>query len=467
MLRDYQKRAVEFHLLKKSSYSAVDMGLGKTLIALEWAERVLLLDKTVTSILVIAPLYPALETWPAEIKKWKPHLDFTVLHGKQKGDNLSKDCPIKIINFEGLKWLLSAAGENYYKAKKLPFQAVIVDEASKVKNHSTGRFKILKVLFSLLTPWRLLMSGTPAPNSMLDLWSQFYLLDEGHRLEKNITRYRSKYFFQDGSRFNWVLRPETDKKIIYDKIADITFRLDSVDYLELPPITYNAIKLDLDKPLKAMYKKLETEFFLSLENGEEVEAPNSLSLSMKLRQFLQGAIYGVTKEDEKTLVDIHRGKIIALKDFLDSTDANVLCAIQFKFELDLILEEFPGTPFITGKTPQGTAKEHFKNWNEGRIPLLVCHPNSVSHGLNIQHGSNVILWLGLTWSYETYAQFNARLHRSGQIKPVFVNHILYKSTIDMDVYRALVDKESQQKSLLDHLKEKRSSGNVSQDNFSG
>lgn len=311
------------------------------------------------------------------------------------------------------------------------------------------------------------MSGTPAPNSMLDLWSQFYLLDEGRRLEKNITRYRSKYFFQDGSRFNWVLRPETDKKIIYDKIADITFRLDSVDYLELPPITYNAIKLDLDKPLKAMYKKLETEFFLSLENGEEVEAPNSLSLSMKLRQFLQGAIYGVTKEDEKALVDIHRGKIIALKDFLDSTDANVLCAIQFKFELDLILEEFPGTPFITGKTPQGTAKEHFKNWNEGRIPLLVCHPNSVSHGLNIQHGSNVILWLGLTWSYETYAQFNARLHRSGQIKPVFVNHILYKSTIDMDVYRALVDKESQQKSLLDHLKEKRSSGNVSQDNFSG
>lgn len=327
-----------------------------------------------------------------------------------------------------------------------------------VKANNTKRFKILKHLVPALSKWRIILSGTPAPNSLMDLWTQYFLLDDGERLGKGITKFRQEYFIQRDRRgFVWDIREGSDKKI-YNAISDITYRLDAKDHLSLPPILYETVDIRLPDGVMKSYKELEKEFFTELNETDSVEAFSVMSLSMKLRQFVQGAVYDPDDadlpSDRRRVIPVHQEKLKALQSLVESSGSGILCAIQFRFELEMIRKKFPKAPVIAGGVSKKEATKHIRDWNAGKIPLLLCHPASLSHGVNLQDGSSIVLWYGLTWSYEQYAQFNARLHRSGQRNTVVVHHLVAKDTIDTKVYRAIKRKCRGMNELLTYLKEK-------------
>lgn len=455
-LHKYQEDALAFSLQHSNCYLALDMGLGKTAIALYWAER-----KPRAS-LVIAPLRTIYSSWPEEIAKWTPNQTYTVLHGKDKNERLGDNVDLYLLNYDGLPWFYDALKRYYKVTGKIPFRSVVLDEGSMVKSSSTKRFKILKQLRDIFHHGRLILSGTPAPNSLLDLWSQYYFLDKGVRLSAFITHYRREHFYQvDRMGFIWNLRKGQDK-IIYKKIEDITYRLDAADHLDLPERIDNIIKVKMPAKAMKVYKHLEDEFFLDIEGDSgttTVLAPSAVALSMKLRQIVQGAVYTDqpgTITGPRQYEIFHKEKLKALEEIVEaSAGQGILCAIQFKFELAMIKKKFPKAPVIAGGTSAQEAGSLIKKWNKGEIPLLLCHPASLSHGVNLQTGSHIIIWYGLTWSLEQYLQFNARLHRQGQRNTVVVHHLVMQDTIDMQVMKALKNKFKGQNELLQYLKEVR------------
>ena len=450
-MRPHQERAVAFHLEKKSSYNALKPGAGKTLITLSWMEKVFEVDKKVKSFLVVSPLLTTLMSWPGEIEKWKPDMTYSICHGPRKDFALEEDTQIKLVNFEGLPWLIEAIIGYQKKYKRYPFQGLVIDEGSKMKNPSTVRFKTLKKMLPIFSQWRLVMSGTPAPNSLMDLWSQYFILDGGCRLEANITRYRIKYFTRGYDGFSWIIKSDEAKQQIPQAVQDITFHVDASEYSTLPPIVYNPIKVKLPKSLRDTYAELEKKFFVLLDDVS-VEAPTKLALGQKLRQLLQGGMYGENSEGEREVAFIHREKVKLLKEYMASIDEPVLCAFQFTFELEILRKELGDFPVINSQTKDRDKIKYMEDWNKGKIPLLACQPQSVSHGLNIQFGSRMIVWLGLTWSSETFEQFNARLHRSGQEGQVVVTSILFEDTLDTKVQAALQAKISGQRKFLEFLR---------------
>lgn len=437
-LHDYQERAVEFAMRCKKVFFAMDMGTGKTACALEFIKR------TKQPAFIIAPLRVCYNTWPEEIAKWAPELTYRILHGKDKSI-LGATEDILIINYEGLKWLSQQKG-------KFQRRTIIYDESSMCKSHSTQRFKLLRKMLPLWNEYALALSATPAPNSLSDLWAQYFLLDNGQALEKNITAFRKTYC----TSFSYPGLPVTLYKVdprftqdIYDKIAPTTFRLDAHDYLEMPPITYNQIKLQLTSSLARKYKELEKEFFLELEDAD-IAVQSTAALAMKLRQFIQGGLY----DEEKVWHELHTMKLKALQDIVETSAGQpILCAIQFKGELAMIRKAFPAVPCIAGGCRAQDAQQYIKEWNLGKIPLLLCHPASISHGVNLQAGGHIMLWYGLPWSLEQYVQLNGRLYRQGQNKHVIVHHLLMTNTIDEAIMAALESKASGQSALLNYLRE--------------
>ena len=446
----YQKKALEFCNENPCSYLQLDMGLGKTLISLEWIK-----DKLDSGVLIIAPLRAISTTWPDEIEKWGYDYSYTILHGPDKLENIGLKRDVYIINFEGIRWLFEAMKTLFKITKRLPFRTIIIDEGSMIKSPSTKRFKALRKLVDVFHN-KLILSGTPAPNSLLDLWSQYYFLDGGERLEKAYYKYRQKYFYPlDYKQFTWAIRGQEQKDAVYNKIKDITFRLDAGDYINLPDRIDNAIKLRLPKKLQKDYKLLEKKFFLELEETE-IEVFNSAALSMKLRQFIQGGMY---TDDKGSWELIHEVKLNQLKEMVEIADgASILCPIQFKFELEIIRKAFPRVPAIVGGVPAQTTAKYIRDWNNKKIPLLVCHPASLSHAVNMQYGGNMIVWYGLTWSSEQYQQLNARLHRQGQKNKVIVHHLVMQDTIDVAVMQALKAKIKGQNQLLDFIKDYHNDG---------
>ena len=445
-LREYQIKALNWCLQKRKCYLALDMGMGKTCISLKWIKAILPSTK---GILVIAPLRTLDSTWPDEIAKWNPELTYTVLHGPQKYKNIYEDVDIYLINYEGIAWLFDTLKRMFKTKKSLPFRGVILDEGSMIKSPRTKRFKMLRQLKDIFPHARMILSGTPAPNSLLDLWSQYYFLDDGKRLGTAFTRFKTAHFDQrDRQGFVWKLKPGHDEPI-YNAVADITYRLDSEDYITLPPRIDNIIPIKLSDKLMSQYKELEKEFFLELD-GVNCEVFNKASLSMKLRQFLQGALY---IDDKKNYEVVHKEKLKVLKSLVEEADGQgILCSIQFRFELDMIKQVFPKAPIIAGGTKRQDAAKYMREWNKGNIPLLLCHPQSLSHGVNLQTGSHLIIWYGLTWSAEQYLQLNKRLHRDGQQNAVIVHHMIVKNTVDVRVYRALRSKVKTQAEFLDYIK---------------
>ena len=438
----YQQHAVQFALDSGVCFWMVDMGLGKTLMTLLAQNHI---DEPM---LVIAPLRPLYSTWPDEIKKWFPGKTFVILHGKDKDYNYSQNADFYLMNPHGIKWL-----DGKMSKLKPRFKHLVVDESSQWKSHSTKRFKLLKRHLYRFKH-RFLLSGTPSPQGLMDLWSQYYILDGGKRLGKSITKFRAKYFdlYLVNNQFpQYTPKPGALEKVM-GEVRDITFRLDACDHIELPDIVYNNINLTLNRSLMDQYRQLEKDFLLEI--GQiEVEAFNSASLSSKLRQFIQGGLYDGEGKD-RTWHQVHTLRVDALEALIEETSQPILCAIQFRFELEMLRARFGNSvPYIGGGVSALAGAKTIESWNKGDVPLLVCHPAALSHGANLQAGGHILLWYGLPWSLEQYQQLIARLHRQGQLNTVVINHLLMHETIDVRIAKALKNKERVQTAILEYTKE--------------
>ena len=467
-LHEYQKRAISFALAHKVSYNACDLGMGKSAIAIGWSKAIL---PEVNGVLIVAPIKTIGTSWPEQLELWGPELSFSILHGPNKDVLLRTKKDIYLINYEGLGWLLKQLKIIFKKTGKLPFRAIVLDEGAKAKSHATKRFKILEILADVAPKYKLILSGTPSPNSLLDLWAQYYFLDKGKRLYNNITAYRSQYFTQYEIKqkkmktgevktttkklFGYAIKPFCDT-VIHEKVGDITFRLDGDDYIKLPPKIINEIKIKLPPALMTQYNTLEEKFFIELE-GSEIEAMSAPALAMKLRQFIQGGLYTdgpkVKVNGERPYAVIHKEKLSVLEDIVDNANGQgILCAIQFRFELDMIRKAFPDAPCIAGKVSNTECTRLINLWNQGKIPLMLCHPGSLAEGVNLQTGGHIVIWYALTWSLYQYLQFTARLHRQGQQNAVIVHHLIMSGTMDEAIMLALKNKFKGMRELLQYLK---------------
>jgi SNF2 family DNA or RNA helicase len=440
-LHNYQSWCVEW--LKKTPKAGLllDMGLGKTLITLTTILDLHLLSE-VNRVLVVATKRVAQDTWTQEIAKWNhlKHLTYSVALGtpKQRQKALEANSDIVITSHDNICWLV----DTYYQGCALPFDMLVIDECSFYKNPNSKRFKAMRHV--VLDMERLvLLTGTPAPNSLADLWSQIYLLDQGARLEKYIGRYRQIYF-SPGARsghivYAWSLKNGA-QEAIYKKIGDVVVSMKASDYLELPPRVENTVEVTLSPKELSNYKSFEREKVLELETAD-VEAVNAAVLTGKLMQYANGAIYD---EAHKTL-EIHNKKVAAIKEIVEEAQGEpVLIFYQYKHDLERLQKALPLAQTLDSQTAV--------RWNKGEVPILLAHPKSSGHGLNLQYGGHIIVWFALTWSLEQYNQANARLDRQGQTKPVVIHHLVAKGTVDERVLRVLQGKEERQSALLSALK---------------
>jgi len=445
-LRDYQRRATNFALQKKSSYMMVDIGLGKTAIALKTAEQAGL------PVMVWAPLRVAYMTWPDEIKKWVPQMTYTIMHGDLKNATLNLKRDIYILNYEGLPWFYEMARQGKFKLRKF---FMVWDEASMLKDHRTKRWKTFAdKMYPIYSKFRMHLSATPATEGLPGLWSQYYLLDNGKRLGQNYYSFFNKYFNQDQYTKRIYPKPFTEDQI-HKRISDITFRLDAKDYKMFKDPVYTVSRISLNQKLREQYDELEKE--LLLEFAEEdilVEAATAESLSSKLQQLVQGALYYNDAKGNRKVRYLHYLKADALKELVETAQGDpILCPIQFRFEYDMICKVFKkDIPIIAGQTNAAQSVAYARQWNRGNLPLLLCHPRSLRYGLNLQEVGHLIIWYGLPWSLEDYIQLNGRLARSGQKKVVTINHLVMRDTIDETIVNVLRNKNATQQDLLDAMR---------------
>lgn len=446
---DYQKIAEEKIIELPAVGLFLDMGLGKTVITLTAINRLMYEMFAVSRVLVIAPKRVAEDTWSRESQKWDhlKHLKLSKILGtkEQRLQALGMDADIYIINRENVAWLVAECQKKRY----WPYDMVVIDELSSFKSSKSQRFRALKKVTPLIK--RIVgLTGTPTPNGLLDLWPQMYLLDRGLRLGKTITGYRDRYF-NPGMRsgytvFNWTPKEGADRAI-QEKIKDICISMSAYDYLTLPERINNIIPVELSEQEKKLYKTMEKEQILSLDESEIV-ALTAATVANKLLQMANGTVYDL----DKNCKHIHDRKLEALEEILDVTDEPVLVFYNFQHDYDRLMEYFRKL----APRRLDTA-EDIRDWNEGKVRLLLAHPASVGHGLNIQDGGRIIIWFGLTWSLELYQQANARLYRQGQKKNVIIHHLVASGTIDEQVMTALEKKDTSQKALLEAVKSRRKS----------
>lgn len=434
-LHTYQNECVEIIKDLKKCALFLEMGMGKTTSTLTAVSD--LLDYFhINKVLIVAPLHVANNTWSEEIKKWEHllHLNIKICTGSEKNrlKALScKDSNIFIINRENIPWLVENVKWNW--------DALVIDESSSFKSHSSKRFKALKKITKNLKV-SILLSGTPSPNSYLDLWSQLYLIDSGERLGRTITMYRQRFFYPDYMGYNYTLRKGAEEEI-KSLIKDVCVSMKSEDYLELPDMIRTNSYINLPNNILKKYKELEKDFILELKD-KDIISNNAASLSSKLLQMCNGAVY----DEDKNTYEIHNQKIKALKDIIeDNSNENFLVAYNFKSDLKRIQKALPEAVKLV-------KSEQIDEWNKGKIKVLLVHPASAGHGLNLQFGGNITIWFGLTWNLEYYQQLNKRLHRQGQEKPVRIIHILAKDCLDCKIMKALDNKALSQQELVEHLK---------------
>lgn len=444
---DYQQYAIQRIINTKSIGLFLDMGLGKTVSTLTALNELIYNYFEVGKVLIIAPLRVAKSTWSDEIEKWDhlKNLTYSKVLGSvnQRIDGLRKEADIYLINRENVKWIVE-----FYN-NKWPFDVVVIDELSSFKSSKSQRFKYLKKVIPL-TNRVIGLTGTPAPNGFLDLWSQIYLLDRGQRLGGTIKKYKDRYFevgdrnYQTGMIYNYVLR-EGAEKIILKRLEDITVSMEAKDFLDMPDRIDNIVNIELSPKEFKNYKKLERDSILEIKD-DIITASSAAVVTQKLLQFTSGAIY----DETKNVVKIHDKKLEALDDIVEFNEGKpILVFYNFKHDLDRIKKRFS---YLNPKTLD--TEEDVKAWNEGKIKLLLCHPASAGHGLNLQSGGHIIVWFSLTWSLELYQQANARLHRQSQKNNVIVHHLICKNTVDETVMEALKNKVKVQDLLMEYLKAK-------------
>jgi len=438
----YQQAAEEWILAHERCGLFLEMGLGKTVITLSAVKR-LIEDFAVTKVLVIAPLRVAATVWAEEAEKWE-HLHglrFSKILGsrQEREEALRRDADVYVINRENVSWLV-----NYQAVKKRwPFDMLVIDELSSFKSPKAERFRSLRRTLPAVR--RVVgLTGTPTPNGLIDLWSQIYLLDRGERLGKFIGRYRDEYFIP-GQRngaivYNWVPVKGAPEKI-YHLIGDICMSMTAADYLTMPERIDIAHAVSLTFEAQRAYETMERDLVLPMA-GRVITAQNAAVLTGKLLQLANGAIYEV----DGNYVRMHDAKLDALEDLIEAANGQpVLVYYSYRHDAERIRERIPQARQLV--TPQDV-----NDWNAGKIPVLLAHPASAGHGLNLQAGGHIIIWFGLTWSLELYQQANARLYRQGQDHPVTVYHVITKGTVDENVLEVLTGKAVRQDALIDAVK---------------
>ena len=407
-------------------------------------------DLVVSKALVIAPLRVARDTWPAEVEKWDhlSALDVSVIIGtaKERTAAVNHSAMIYVVNRENVKWLVE-----YYEKNGLrwDFDCIVIDELSGFKNYQSQRFKYLRKVRPFVKRW-IGLTGTPTSNGLMDLWAEIGILDGGERLGRFIGRFRDAYFKagsmnpSTGVVFSYVPRPGAEEQI-YEKISDMTISMKALDYLDMPECVYVNHEVELNTQERRLYDQLKKDLIIPLEDGD-IDAANAASLSNKLLQMSNGAVYD---ENGETRV-IHQRKLEKLEDLIESANGQpVLIAYWFKHDRQRIWEYLTAC----GYSPRDIKEsKDIKDWNGGKIPVALIHPASAGHGLNIQSGGHILIWFGLTWSLELYQQTNARLWRQGQKETVTIHHIVTKNTVDEDVLSALASKDVTQEKLIAAVK---------------
>lgn len=450
----YQVRA-ENHVMDNPACGLfLDMGLGKTVITLTCINRLIFEELEIDKVLIIAPKRVAESTWSRECAKWDHLKRLKVVkvlgNEKQRKAALQEDAHVYVINRENVAWLVSQ-----YGGHMMPFDMLVIDEISSFKSPKAQRFKELRKVrasFSRVVG----LTGTPAPNGLIDLWSQVYLLDRGERLGKSITKYRSSYFVP-GRRngdviFTYSLIPGMGD-VIRNLISDICISMKSEDYLELPETFDNYIDVDLPADVMAQYEEFERNQVLSfLDSEQEVTAISAAALCNKLLQFGNGAVY--LEQDPNSKVRdykvIHDEKIKALEEIIEQAEGkSILVAWSYRHDMERIKAALKQYNPRELKTDQDV-----EDWNAGKIQVMLAHPASAGHGLNLQDGGHIVVWFGLTWSLELYQQFNKRLNRQGQKFSVIFHYLIAKGTEDERVLKVLEGKSTVQEQLLEGLKAK-------------
>lgn len=438
---NYQSYAINYIETHPIAAVLLDMGLGKTVISLTAIADLLFDSFEAHRILVVAPLRVARDTWPAEITKWEhlQHLTFAVCVGtpKERRAALMSGADITIINRENLGWLIDSSGFDF------DYDMVVIDELSSFKNHKSKRFQSLMKVRPKVK--RIIgLTGTPSSNGLMDLWAEFKLLDFGERLGRFITHYRNNYFIPDkrNGEIIYSYKPMAyAEDAIYRRISDITISMKSTDHLQMPELITSQYEVQLSEEETQRYEELKADFILELPEGE-ITAANAASLTGKLVQLANGAIY----DDDGNIIEFHDRKLDALEDLIEAANGKpLLVAYWFKHDLHRIKKRFDIREIKTSKD--------ITDWNNGDIPVAVIHPASAGHGLNLQAGGSTLIWFGLTWSLELYQQTNARLWRQGQTSgTVVIEHIITKGTIDERILKALSLKEVTQNALIDAVK---------------
>lgn len=445
-LYGYQKAAVG-HIIDNTHCGLfLEMGLGKTVSTLTAINRLMFEEFEISSVLVIAPKRVAESVWGAECAKWEHlnHLKVSKIIGtaRQRKAALAAPADVYTIGRDNVSWLC-----NQYGGNNLPFDMLVIDELSSFKNPKSIRFKALR----LCQPSFLRvvgLTGTPAPNGLIDLWSQIYLLDRGQRLGKFIGNYREMYF-REGKRnghivYKYNIAPDAERQI-HERISDICISMQAKDYLDLPERIDNIVNIHLPDDMQAAYNQFAAEQVLELfGEGQEITAVNAAALTNKLLQFANGAIY----DSLKNYHVVHDLKVEAVKDIIEDANGKpVLIAYTYKHDLERLL-----TALKKYKPRKLETDQDINDWNAGKIQVMIMHPASGGHGLNLQFGGNIAVWFGQTWSLEYEQQFNARLHRQGQKNKVIIHKLVAVNTYDEVVIASQNSKSDRQNFLMDSVK---------------
>ena len=453
--RSYQKLIVDNILYNKRTAVFAGMGLGKTASTLEAIRQIKAVRPSLTA-LIIAPLRVAQSTWPDEVRKWDSfkNLRVSVICGSAKArrDALLADADIYTINYENIPWLVEELKGDWF------FDLIVADESTRLKGlrarQGTQRAKALaKVAFK--SEGFVELTGTPAPNGLLDLWGQMWFLDKGARLGKSFSAFQKEFFYpisRGGGATHWVewkLQEGSDKRI-KRRIEDVSITVNPEDYFDVAKNIFNDIVVELPREVMRQYRKFARELYLELEGGEEITASNAAVKTGRLLQMASGAVYA---EDGEAYSVIHGAKIEALKSVIEEANgAPVLCAYSFRHEVDRILKAFPFAR-VLDKSPQT-----IRDWNEGKIPLLLAHPASCGHGLNLQDGGNILVFFSCTWSLELHDQIVERIGavrqaQAGHDRSTFVHYLIAKGTLDEAVKERLATKRDVLDVLLDRKQE--------------
>ncbi|MEG3311942.1 DEAD/DEAH box helicase [Streptococcus sp. SS-4456] len=446
-LHNYQVVAKDFIMGHPHAAVILDMGMGKTATTLSAVNELMFDRFEVTKVLVIAPLRVANTVWSDEIEQWAElrHLRYSKIVGtpKQRKVALQKDADIYIVNRENLPWLVEQCSP-YFK-----WDMVVIDELSSFKSWQSKRFKA----FMAMRPYmkRVVgLTGTPSSNGLMDLFAEFKVIDGGERLGRFIGEFRSRYFEEGRRNGNIVyeyIPMDYAECQIQDKISDITISMKALDYLDMPELISTKKLVHMSEKEKEKYSQFKKEYVLSELDGLEVTAANAASLTNKLVQLSNGAVYS----DDHTVVSLHEQKLDVLEDILESANGEpVLVAYWFKHDLARIMSRLEK---LKVKSRVLKTEEDIREWNKGNVPVGLLHPAGAGHGLNLQKGGHHLVWFGLTWSLELYQQTNARLWRQGQeAETVVIQHIVTEGTIDEEILKALENKDAQQERLIEAVK---------------